>query len=563
MLKTLLTPKSDDIEVHIRHGGKSYIQIKDNGYGMSEEDLKLAFERHATSKLSDQDLFNIPTYGFRGEALPSIASISRVNVSTMPNDSGIGYKLKIEGGENLRISKGPQKTSGTIIEISDLFFATPARLKFLKTDQYETIQCVALVKRMALANPKVAFKLFVDEKLRLNYPVALTQKERVYQVWSKEEALDLRFFEYEKDGLKINGCLSVPSCTRSQNDTQYFFVNGRFVKDKLFYFAIKQAYGDRIPPRRHPLSCVFLEIPYDLVDVNVHPCKTEVRFLEEQLIRRHLCASMNGALSFGAALETTRRLPDKIAGKTVPVSLGIDHEKEEKNCHPTFIQNPIKFKNSSGYCLQQYDKSRQTSIFENNTQRTLNFGQAKAQLHKTYIISQDGDTTYIIDQHAAHERITYERYKTEKSSLVRQKLAIDVSVTISKEQADLLKAYEQAYGNMGIEYELACDTGQMHLIIKSLPSIIPTSKYHQLIKDTLDHLLHYEDVKNIETMIDSILATMACYNSIRKGQELSVSEMNALLREMETTPNIASCNHGRPTYIKLERPQLDRMFERS
>jgi DNA mismatch repair protein MutL len=515
---------------------------------MSADDLSLAFERHATSKLPDEDLFNIHTYGFRGEALPSIASISRIQVVT--RNGGNLSTLELEAGATIATHFDAKlHNDGTQIEIFDLFFATPARLKFLKADSYETLQSISMVKRLALANPGVGFTLHVDDSERLNFVRQETTKDRIADVWETTEIADLRFFNYEQEGLSLTGCISVPTCHRNQGDAQYFFVNGRFVKDKLFHYALKLGYGDRIPPRRYPLACVFLTLPCDLVDVNVHPCKTEVRFLDESLIRRHLAASINGALSFGGALQTTTRISEQLMTTIAPVQARMA------------LQETRTAVNETTWSQTAYQPPKLHVVHTtHNTEHLshLYFGHAMTQLFKTYIISSTHDKTFIIDQHAAHERIVYEKYKTQKASLQQQKLMIPITVTITPEQKSLLETFISGYQQMGIRFSIQDHT--LHL--ESVPALIPSSLYEQLIQDTLNHLIQYESAQNIDTVIDSILATMACYNSIRKGQSLIPAEMNALLRQMETTPNIAQCNHGRPTYAELKRGQLDHLFER-
>ena len=555
LIENAIDAKATQINVAIRHGGKSYIKIKDNGIGMSDQDLILAFERHATSKLPDEDLFNIQTYGFRGEALPSIASISRIQVATQKN--GQLSSLELEAGTTMPTSfKALMHSDGTQIEILDLFFATPARLKFLKADTYETLQCITMVKRLALANPTVGFTLHVDDQARLNFIKQENFKDRIADVWENTEIADLRFFDYEQDGLTLTGCISVPTCHRNQADAQFFFVNGRFVKDKIFHFALKLAYGDRIPPRRYPLACVFLTLPSDSVDVNVHPCKTEVRFLDESSIRRHLAAAINGALTFGGALQTTTRITEQLITTMAPIQARLRLE-ERRSAAGDYtwtgsqqISQPAK--------LHVVHPHQDEEIYTKHLPY-LYFGHATTQLFKTYIVSSTNDKTFIIDQHAAHERVVYEKYKTQKSQLQQQKLMLPVAISITPEQKILLEQFISGYQELGIGFSIHDHT----LKLESAPSLIPASLYEQLIHDSLNHLLQYESTQNVDTVIDSILATMACYNSIRKGQSLAPAEMDALLRQMEKTPNIAQCNHGRPTYTELKRGQLDHLFERT
>lgn len=553
LIENAIDAKATHIDISIRHGGKSYIKVKDNGAGMSSDDLSLAFERHATSKLPDEDLFNIQTYGFRGEALPSIASISRVQVTT--RNQGQLSALELEAGATIPASfQTPMNTDGTQIEILDLFFATPARLKFLKADSYETLQSVNMVKRLALVNPTIGFTLSVDDHMRLDFVKQETIKDRIIDVWDSTEAADLRFFDYEREGLFLTGCVSVPTCHRNQGDAQYFFVNGRFVKDKIFHHALKLGYGDRIPPRRYPLACVFLTLPCDLVDVNVHPCKTEVRFLDESTIRRHLAGAINGALSFGGALQTTTRINEQLITTMMPTQTSMAlHETRSAVNQTTWAQPAL----NSTYQPPRLHVVE--SIYHDEHLPHLHFGHATTQLFKTYIVSSTHDKTFIIDQHAAHERIVYEKYKTQKTHLQQQKLMMPVRIPITPEQKTLLEQFISGYQQMGIGFSIQEHT----LYLESVPALIPPSLYEQLIHDTLNHLVEYESAQNVDTVIDSILATMACYNSIRKGQSLAPTEMDALLREMEKTPNIAQCNHGRPTYTELKRGQLDHLFERT
>lgn len=553
LIENAIDAQASQIDIVIRHGGKSYIKVQDNGTGMSCEDLSLAFERHATSKLPDKDLFNIHTYGFRGEALPSIASISRILITSRKN-SVLSF-LELEAG-TITPSQFTTtlRSDGTKIEIFDLFFATPARLKFLKTDTYESIQCISMVKRLALANPKIGFTLHVDDQMRLNYTKQESLKERILDIWENTENTNLRFLNYKQDGLNLMGCISIPTCTRNQPDAQYFFVNGRFIKDKIFQYAIKLAYGDRIPPRRYPLACVFLDIPYDQVDVNVHPCKTEVRFLDESTVRRHVATAINGTLTFGGALQTTTRTNEQLISSITPLQTRLTLEDPQLVVNST----PTRFSAPFHTPPKLHVVNTDSEVFDTEHLPYLHFGHATTQLFKTYIVSTTHDKTFIIDQHAAHERIVYEKYKKEKNLLQQQKLLLPIVISITPEQKELLKQFTDSYQQMGIGFSIENDT----LKLESVPSLVSASSYEQIIHDTLNHLLHYESTQNLETTVDAILATMACYNSIRKGQSLTVSEMDALLRQMEKTPNIAQCNHGRPTYTELERTQLDRLFER-
>lgn len=559
LIENAIDAKATQIDIAIRHGGKSYIKVKDNGTGMSADDLTLAFERHATSKLPDEDLFNIHTYGFRGEALPSIASISRVQVVTRSQSKLSFLEREANTPKSTHVNAVHLNTDGTQIEIFDLFFATPARLKFLKTDSYETLHCIAMVKRLALVNPTIGFTLSVDDQERLDFAKRETMKERVCDVWENTEVADLRFFDYTQDGITLTGCVSVPTCNRNQSDAQYFFVNNRFVKDKLFYYALKLAYGDRIPPRRYPLACVFLTLPCDLVDVNVHPCKTEVRFLDESLIRRHVGAAINGALSFGAALQTTTRIGEQFVSAFTPVQTWNTEEKQ-RVVGEDFQSNAlwkISHPSSQPQKLQVVYPVPDEPDAEHLPY--LYFGHAQVQLFKTYIVSATHDKTFIVDQHAAHERVIYEKYKAQKMHMHQQKLMIPVTIPLTPEQKSLVEQFSLGYKKMGIGFSVQDNT----LRLESVPPLIPTSMYEQLIHDTLNYFIQYQSTQNVDTVIDSILATMACYNSIRKGQSLASAEMDGLLRQMEITHNIAQCNHGRPTYVELDRNQLDRLFERT
>lgn len=551
LIENAIDAKATQIDISIRHGGKSYIKVKDNGMGMLPDDLHLAFERHATSKLPDEDLFKIHTYGFRGEALPSIASISRVQITT--RNQGQLSALELEAGTIIPASfQTPMNTDGTQIEIFDLFFATPARLKFLKADSYETLQSVNMVKRMALANPTIGFTLSVDDHLRLNFAKQDTAKDRITDMWEGTEVGDLRFFDYRQEGLSLTGGISIPTCHRNQGDAQYFFVNGRFVKDKIFHYALKLGYGDRIPPRRYPLACIFLTLPYDMVDVNVHPCKTEVRFLDESSVRRHLAASINGALTFGGALQTTSRISEQLMTTIMPTQTRLALQETRTAVNDTMWA-------PATYQAPKLHVVHPVHTYDTEHLPHLHFGHATTQLFKTYIVSSTHDKTFIIDQHAAHERVVYEKYKTQKAHLQQQKLMMPISISITPEQKALLEEFVTGYTQMGIGFSLQDYT----LLLESVPALISSSMYEQLIHDTLNHLVQYESAQNVDTVIDSILATMACYNSIRKGQSLAPAEMDALLRQMEKTPNIAQCNHGRPTYTELKRGQLDHLFERT
>ena len=564
---------STRVDVIVRDGGKTFISVTDNGAGMSPDDLALSVERHATSKIPDGDLFNIRTLGFRGEALPSIGSVSRLTITSRPKD-GDAWKIVVEGGATNPVepSSGPQ---GTKVEIRDLFYATPARLKFLKTATSELNHITDIIYRQALANPNVEFTLRHDDRSVVNFSQGVNRLNAILGKDFNDNALDVSFVREES---KLTGWVSIPTYNRSNSTDQYLFVNGRPVKDKLFSTALKIAYQDVLAGNRFPCACLFLECSPEDVDINVHPAKAEVRFRDPNLMRGFIIAAVREALS-GMASRTSTHLGDKaIMAFDRPVDSVV---REFSQGFPPHISSPItqqprlSMPTRSSYAplgesQPSYMAPRPVQIAavaqmvyaQDDYNQDHPLGYAKAQIHETYIVAQAQDALILVDQHAAHERLVYEKMKADLAGgLVKaQALLIPTIIEMTQAQHNALVEILPSLIKYGFNVE---SFGDQAIVVREVPSLMIKCNVKQLLIDLATEIIERETSTTIEVVLHEILADKACKNSIRAGRKLSIEEMNALLRDMEKTPSSNQCNHGRPTFIKLSRSDMEKLFERA
>jgi DNA mismatch repair protein MutL len=530
------------IEVVFRSGGKSLIRVRDDGHGMDREDLLLAIERHATSKLPSDDLIEIRFLGFRGEALPSVGAISRLSVASRPRGGGEAHEVTVEAGQ----VSGPRPVAlsrGTEIEVRDLFFATPARLKFLKTDRAESAEATDVVRRMALAYPHVGFSFVTEDRRVLDVPPGEKEDQRIRRILGNDFMENAVAFGLIREDVQVHGLAGLPTWTRAQGNMQYLFVNGRSVRDRQLVGAVRGAYADVMAANRFPAIVLFVTCPPDRVDVNVHPAKAEVRFRDPALVRSVIISAIR------AALADRRQATDTTLAQSMA-----------SNFRP--------MPSSSGYAgftdVQRafaMDMPIAASVSEDPPVADYPLGQARGQLHDTYILSQTRDGIVLIDQHAAHERLVYERLKRERADrqLAVQPLLVPEVVDLDPSMVERLSGAASVLAESGLVVEAFGDGA---VIVREVPAAIADGDIAGIIRDISDELATFDASTAVETRINHVLATMACHHSVRAGRKLRPEEMNALLREMEATPNSGQCNHGRPTFVELKLSDLERLFGR-
>jgi DNA mismatch repair protein MutL len=563
------------INISIRNGGGSFICVKDNGSGMGKHDLELCVKRHATSKISDENLFDIRTFGFRGEALPSISSIARVQIDSYSKNEKNGWSVKIEGG-NQHETTPSSIISGTYIEVRDLFFATPARLKFMKSSSTEQRHCLNIVQEFALSYPNVEFSYKNEKNTDITYNGDLDN--RILQILGKDFYENSIKIESTEGDRKLSGYISLPIFNKNNSVHQHIFVNRRPVNDKTLSSAFKLSYRDVLESNRHPCGCLFLEIPYDSVDVNVHPAKTEVRFENPNDIKGFVMHAISNSLRSQKPQSSTK-IDDNLV-QSIYNNYTFD-KPISKSFGNTFFTNksnsPIRSPQGTSYSFTNKDEIKKMSFNNdkneiiNNHKTELNIentalpmertlGHAVAHLFENYILAQNkNDEVIIIDQHAAHERIIYESLKNNEK-ISSQYLAIPEIINLTDNQMNIFKNHISEFNKYGFVID---EFGKNAINIQATPSILNQSSIKTIIIDVCDELLENKgSTTKIEDMIFEKLSSHACHTSIRSGRILSIDEMNALLRSMEQTSLTSQCNHGRPTFIKLSKKNLEKLFHR-
>ena len=561
------------IEINLNEGGKTLISVTDDGKGMSAEELAIAVERHATSKLPDDNLFNICFLGFRGEALPSIGSVSRMSITTRRRQDDNGSKIEVDGGQKSEVR--PEAFSfGTRIEVRDLFYAAPARLKFLKAAVSETGNCVDILQRIALANPDIAFSLYADGKKKIFYPAGNgdlfeNRLDRMAAVMGKEFRDNAILIDSEREGIRISGYVSLPTLNKANSLSQFLFVNNRPVRDKLLLGAIRGAYQDVLAAGRYPMCALFFDVPAQDVDVNVHPTKAEVRFYDNNLVRGLLVSSIKSALSRASGkTSNTLNLNDIIHAELSSDQALSLNETE-------FSPQPIKLKNyqSVGFSnarrqvtLPEFEHKfsvrAEESIPEVSDDDIGPLGVAKAQFNDTYIISQTPDSLIIVDQHAAHERIVMEKMKAslQTHQAASQILLIPEVVELSLPEKTRIVEAASAFADLGLELE---EFGSSAVLVRATPALLGEVDVQELIHDLAEQMAEWGSDFNLEEKLHLVCATFACHGSVRAGRRLTIEEMNHLLRDMERTPHSGQCNHGRPTYVELKIKDIAKLFDRT
>jgi len=569
LVENALDAGSTRIDIDIEQGGVKLIRVRDNGDGIHSDDLPLALLRHATSKIHDlEDLEAVATLGFRGEALASIASVSRLTLSTSANDSGVGHSVSSEGRDMEAVIEAAAHARGTTVEVRDLFFNTPARRKFLKTEQTEFSHLEETVKRLALANPDVALSLHHNGRQIHGLRAATEELEWRRRLTSlcgpafMEHAIPVQI---EHTGLRLRGWLGLPTFSRAQADLQYFYVNGRMVRDRVVTHAVRQAYADVLFHGRHPAYVLFFELDPGAVDVNVHPTKHEVRFREQRHVHDFLFRSLHRVIAElkpqdQAPAETTAVFQAEGLRDQAPLALPVGAGNFSGN---GFAGRGVA--ESRAAYVPAFDFQRPAATAAMSLEQTPGevppLGFAMAQLHGIYILAQNADGMIVVDMHAAHERITYERLKNslDAGALASQPLLVPLSLAISTREADLAENEQEFFRRLGLELERM---GPETVLVRSVPVILGQARAEALVRDVLADLAVHGQTRRIEETQNELLATMACHGSVRAGRTLSIPEMNALLRDMEATERSGQCNHGRPTWTRLTLAELDKLFLR-
>ncbi len=549
------------IAVRIAAGGTDMIEVTDDGCGMARDEMALALERHATSKLPDDAIEAVETLGFRGEALPSIASVARLTLESRVRGHD-GWARVVDNGE--LVEEGPAALPpGTRVRVEQLFARVPARRKFLRSARAEYAACLDTVRRLAMARPDIGFSLEHDGRRTLSVQPDESRPDRVAALTDRALAENSVSIDFEREGLVLGGVAGLPTFNRGIADHQYLFVNGRPVKDRLLTGAVRGAYAEMLARDRHPVVALFLDVPTDVVDVNVHPAKTEVRFRDPRLVRGMIVSGLRRALD-AAGHRSVQRPDDAALGmwqrETVapPPDPTLWNRDEALPTHafssvqdrrPSFIAPP----------LPQARAEMAAEPVPHAVQYPM--GVARGQVAKTYIVAEAEDGLVIVDQHAAHERLVLERMRRAMADggVASQRLLMPEVVELDEPACDRLEERAGELAAFGLELDRF---GPRAVIVRAVPAVLGGGDPAGLIADLADELAGYDEALSLKERIDHVAATMACHGSVRAGRVLSVAEMNALLREMEVTPHSGQCNHGRPTWVKLAHGDIEKLFGR-
>src|SRR5437763_7495895 len=542
------------VDVTLREGGQALIAVADNGGGMTAEELVLAVERHCTSKLPADDLLRIASLGFRGEALPSIGAVSRMRITSRQSGADNAWEIAVEAGRK-SVPVPAAHPPGTRVEVRDLFFATPARLKFLKTPRTERDLAVDAVRRLAMAYPAISFTVIGDEErvlLRLaaaaEPAAAVARRIRLAALLGRDFAENSVEIDAERGGFRLSGLIGLPTLNRAAPRDQYLVVNGRPVRDKLLVRAVRGAYQDVLARDRHPMVALFIDAPADEIDVNVHPAKAEVRFRDAALVRGLIVGALRNALAAAG-----HRASSTVAAGAVAAfrpGAGIPAPRFAFPLPPTTPS--LALAESANEFLRPTEEAPASEA---------RLGSARAQLHRTYILAETPTGIVLVDQHAAHERLVYERMKEALAvkGVARQALLLPEIVELDETAAARLAARAEELAEFGLVLEAF---GPGAVVVREVPALLPGLDVGALVRDLADELAEWGDTLALKERIETVCGTLACHTSVRAGRRLSPAEMDALLRQMEATPNSGQCNHGRPTYVALNLADIERLFGR-
>jgi DNA mismatch repair protein MutL len=559
------------IEVVTAAGGVSLIRVTDDGAGIARDELSLAVERHCTSKLDTESanggLDRISSLGFRGEALAAIGAAARLRVASRRAGADAAWEVSVEGGQTAPL-KPAALARGTQVEVRDLFFATPARLKFLKSERAEASAITDAVKRLALAHPHVRFTLAGSDRSETDFPAAIGEDglaARIATVLGTDFRANALAIDASREGVRLTGYAGLPTFSRGNGLAQYFFVNGRPVRDRQLLGALRAAYSDVMKRDRHPVAVLNIALDPALVDVNVHPTKAEVRFRDSGLIRGLIVGSLREALG-----QTELRSSSAAAGATIAAFRPAGGLRSQRPVMPSWHPSPVTgnaaltagFAEAAQAAFAGMQPSAEAHVAEPDPALTARpLGAARAQIHETYIVAQTEDGLVIVDQHAAHERLAYERIKKAlaEHGVPSQILLIPEVVDLPTEDVDRLAERAGELAELGLVIDRF---GAGAVIVRETPALLGTVDAAALIRDLADEIAEWERTAGLKDKLDRVASTMACHGSVRAGRRLKPAEMDALLREMEATPNSGTCNHGRPTFVELKLTDIERLFGR-
>lgn len=587
LVENALDAGADKIDIHFENGGRTLITVSDNGTGMDKDDLTLALERHATSKLSpnaagEWDLLNIGTMGFRGEALPSIAAVARLKITSQVLDAESGWEILVAGGTVEAVRPAPRfGLSGTRVEVRDLFYATPARLKFLKSERAENLAIREIVKRLAMANASVAIDLSSGPSRLLKVSRQSDDTDgrlkRLAAILGREFGENALVIDQQREHIKLTGFAGLPTFSRGNSQYQYLFVNGRPVRDKLLHGAVRGAYQDFLARNRYAVVVLYVDLPMTDVDVNVHPAKTEVRFRDPGLVRGLIVSALRHALA-AAGHRASTTVANYALGRVQVGDQGTSSKGLQGLYHRRPAPAPAMQPLIDGYSarVEPVDSSgpdeplgqgavqTDSSIFVAESDplaQTYPLGLARAQLHETYIVAQTADGIVIVDQHAAHERLVYEQMKQamDGQGVPRQSLLIPEIVELDAADLQRILARTEELLAMGLRIE---SFGEGAIAVRETPALLGEVNCQGLLQDLADDLAEYDEALSLKERFEDVCGTLACYGSVRAGRRLAAAEMNALLRQMEATPHSGQCNHGRPTYVELKLADIEKLFGR-
>ncbi len=575
---------ASQVTIEIEQGGAGLIKIRDNGCGIVKEDLPLALSRHATSKIASlDDLEHVVSMGFRGEALPSISSVSRLTLISRIHGADCAWRVNADGSERNFDPQPDPHPQGTTVDVRDLFYNTPARRKFLKTEKTEFAHIETLIQRMALSRFDIGFTLLHNQKEILKLKPATTdveQEQRVAGICGSAFIENSVSIDFAASGLQLSGWVGLPTFSRSQQDMQFFYVNGRLVRDKLVSHAVKQAYQDVLFHGRHPVFVLYLTLDPALVDVNAHPAKLEVRFREGRLVHDFLFSALHRSLAdlrpgHNAAQPAepesppqTQSVPDAQPNNVVWLDdSNATQSKPDLNFKPTYSSRPPPQQASLPLQVEEAIQAyaslypKHEPIVQSVQQAARPLGHAVAHLHNIYILSETPNGIILVDAHAAHERVTYERLKQhyQNGAVPSQPLLLPIKIKVSAAEADLAEQEHDFFNTLGFELNRS---GPETIVLRSIPVLLTNTDTETLIRDVLADIIEHGMSRRIQDKSNEILATVACHSSVRAHRRLSIDEMNALLRDMEQTERIGQCNHGRPTWVELSTQDLDKFFLR-
>ena len=573
LIENSLDAGAQRIRIDIAGGGKTLVRVTDDGCGMSPQELPLAMSRHATSKIDGSDLLQIKSFGFRGEALPSLGAVGRLTITSYTTGFDAA-QITVAGGKRKEV-KPAALAKGTIVELRDLFYATPARLKFMRTDRGETQAILDIVKRLAIASPSVGFQLFdisTETQRKLfavnpeNGDLFDALHQRLAQILGKDFSDNSMRIQAERDGFTLSGYAALPTFSRGAAVMQHFFVNGRPVRDKLLIGALRSAYSDLLSRDRHPAAVLFVKCDTELVDVNVHPAKSEVRFRQPGLLRGLIISCLRHTLA-GAGHRASTTVADAIIGATKSEQTVRNFSYQMRRSSTAALASNYQmqapqFAETAAVNARldaQEDSDETTSVETSVEMHPL--GAARGQLHENYIIAQTADGIVIVDQHAAHERLVYEKLKAQmhENGIASQALLIPEIVDLPLDDCTRLLDFSETLESLGLVIE---GFGAGAVAVRATPAIFGDVNAKSIILDLLDELCNQNATQSVQDKVEKILSRIACHGSIRSGRRMRGEEMNALLREMESTPYSGQCNHGRPTYVELKLSDIERLFGR-